>query len=309
MIYTVTLNPSLDYLAEVPEFCMGRVNRTAAETLRAGGKGINVSRMLKNLGVDSIALGFLAGFTGEEIARQVQEEGIAADFIRLEQGVSRLNVKLCAAGGTEINGRGPAVGEEPLALLRKRLTCLRPGDILCLSGSLPRGVPHTIYRDLAAGAAARGAETVVDAAGEALLAALPAKPLLIKPNQQELGALFDVQIRTPEEAVPYARGLQARGARNVLASFGGAGAVFLSEDGETETLPAPSGRAMDPVGAGDSMVAGFLAGLLEGETWRGAFHLAVAAGSASAFSKGFAARAQVETLRRELETRDGAGKP
>lgn len=309
MIYTVTLNPSLDYLAETPEFCLGRVNRTTAETLRAGGKGINVSRMLKSLGVDSVALGLLAGFTGEEIARQVREEGIAADFIRLEQGVSRLNVKLRAAGGTEINGRGPAVGEKPLALLRERLACLRQGDILCLSGSLPQGVPHTIYRDLAAGAAARGAAAVVDAAGETLLAALSAKPLLIKPNQQELSALFDVPVRTPEEAVSYARRLQARGARNVLASFGGAGAVFVSEDGGTEMLPAPSGRTIDPVGAGDSMVAGFLAGLLAGEDWRGVFHLAVAAGSASAFSEGFAAREQVEVLRRELENRDGAGKP
>lgn len=296
MIYTVTLNPSLDYIVDVDDFRLGRTSRTTAEQMQPGGKGINVSRMLKNLGVDSVALGFVAGFTGEEICRGLSDCGFNTDFIRVEQGMSRINFKLRTIEGTEVNGRGPALEARHLEKLAAQLEGLRPGDVLCLSGSAPGGVSKTVYRELAGKAAAVGAEAVVDAAGELLTEALAARPFLIKPNQHELGALFGADIRTRAEAAPYARQLQARGARNVLVSLGGAGAVLAAEDGEVFELPAPHGTVVNAVGAGDSMVAGFLAGWQERQDARHALCMAVAAGSASAFSDGFAVRGQVEEL-------------
>lgn len=296
MIYTVTLNPSLDYIVDVDDFRLGRTSRTTAEQMQPGGKGINVSRMLKNLGVDSVALGFVAGFTGEEICRGLSDCGFNTDFIRVEQGMSRINFKLRTIEGTEVNGRGPALEARHLEKLAAQLEGLRPGDVLCLSGSAPGGVSKTVYRELAGKAAAAGAEAVVDAAGELLTEALAARPFLIKPNQHELGALFGTDIRTRAEAAPYARQLQTRGARNVLVSLGGAGAVLAAEGGEVFELPAPRGTVVNAVGAGDSMVAGFLAGWQERRDARHALRMAVAAGSASAFSDGFAARGQVEEL-------------
>ncbi|MGM9613128.1 MAG: 1-phosphofructokinase [Butyricicoccus sp.] len=300
MIYTVTLNPSLDYIVDVDTFQLGRTNRTAAEQIQPGGKGINVSRMLKGLGIDSVAFGFAAGFTGEEICRRLSELGLHTDFIRVEQGMSRINFKLRTIEGTEVNGRGPTLETRHLDALAARLEGLRPGDVLCLSGSTPAGVPGTIYRDLAAKAAAAGAKTVVDAAGELLTDALAARPFLVKPNQHELGALFGVEIRTRGETVSYAKQLQARGARNVLVSLGGAGAVLAAESGEVLELAAPRGTVVNTVGAGDSMVAGFLAGWQERPDAAHALRMAVAAGSASAFSEGFAGRESVEKLYQEL---------
>ncbi len=301
MIYTVTLNPSLDYIVDVENFQLGMTNRTCAEQIRPGGKGVNVSLMLQNLGVESIALGFVAGFTGEEICRKLAGCGLRTDFLRVAKGDSRINLKLRSVEGTEVNGRGPVLEPCHLKRLEEQLAGLAPGDVLCLAGSAPEGAPQTVYRDLAAAAAARGAAAVVDAAGGLLLDALEARPFLIKPNQHELGALFGVRISTHADAVCYARRLQACGARNVLVSFGGAGAVFVPEAGEAMRLSAPQGKLVDAVGAGDSMVAGFLAGWQESGEEAHAFRMAVAAGSASAFSSGFASREEVGLLYEKIQ--------
>ena len=296
MIYTVTFNPSLDYIVDVPDFRMGLTNRTSAEQMVAGGKGINVSLLLKNLGLDSTALGFNAGFTGEEIRRQLEEKGICADFIQLENGISRINVKLRTIEGTEINGIGPEIGEEALQKLFAKLDCLKEGDILVLAGSIPSSVPETIYSDILEHISGRGILAAVDATGKLLLNVLCYHPFLIKPNNHELGELFGVELHERDQVEPYARRLQEEGARNVLVSMAGKGAVLLAEDGKLYQNPAPKGTLVNGVGAGDSMVAGFLAGYLEKEDYAHAFKMGVAAGSASAFSENLATRQEVEAV-------------
>lgn len=295
MIYTVTFNPSLDYIVSVRGFQLGRTNRTCSEQLVAGGKGINVSIVLKNLGFESVALGFVAGFTGEEIAKQVTKMGIENGFIPVD-GVSRINVKLTSVDGTEINGQGPKIDAAKVQELMERLNLLGEGDILFLSGSVPSSVPSDIYEKIMENLKDRGGLVVVDATGELLLQTLPYHPFLVKPNQQELEALFDVTISSRDEVVPYARKLQEMGARNVLVSMGGQGAVLLSENGEIYSAPAPNGNVINSVGAGDSMVAGFMAGWLEEAKYDHAFRMGVAAGSASAFSDKLATKEEIMKL-------------
>lgn len=301
MIYTVTFNPSLDYIVSVQDFKMGLTNRTDFEMLLPGGKGINVSAVLKNLGIDNTALGFCAGFTGREIQRRVEQMGIRAEFIEIEDGFSRINVKLKSCDGTEINGAGPTITEEKVQQLKQRLEVLKEGDFLVLAGSIPPSLPDHIYEDIMAGLAGRGVCVSVDATGELLMKVLPYRPFLIKPNNHELGELFGVKLEKRDEVVTYAKKLQKMGAANVLVSMAGEGAVLASADGKIYKAPAPKGRLVNGVGAGDSMVAGFIAGWIEKKDYGHAFCMGVAAGSASAFSEYLARQDEVETVYKTIK--------
>ena len=260
MIYTVTLNPSIDYLVSVPDFRTGMTNRTASEQLLPGGKGINVSIVLKNLGIPSTALGFAAGFTGDEIIRRLEKFGIQPAFIRLSEGFSRINFKLKSIEGTEINGQGPKISPQEAQQLTAQLARLEDGDILFLSGSVPSSLSADTYRNILADLKGRKIQTVVDASGEALLKVLEYRPFLIKPNHHELGQLFGAALKPGEAVIPYGRKLQGMGARNVLISMAGDGAILIAENGDIFTAHAPEGTLKNGVGAGDSMAAGFMAG-------------------------------------------------
>lgn len=303
MIYTVTFNPSLDYIVSVDDFQLGKTNRTASELMFAGGKGINVSIVLKNLGLDSTALGFTAGFTGEEIAKRLEADGIRTDFVNVPEGISRINVKLKNIDGTEINGMGPKIGPEALGKLLKQLEKLEAGDVLVLAGSIPKSMPDDIYRGILKRLDGKNILTVVDATGELLVNVLKYHPFLIKPNNHELGELFDVEIATKEQAAPYARKLQEKGAKNVLVSMGGQGAVFLSETGELFMAEAPKGELKNSVGAGDSMVAGFITGWMQKGSYEHAFRMGVSTGSASAFSDNLATKQEVEAVYEKCEVK------
>lgn len=299
MIYTVTLNPSLDYVMPVENLKPGEVNRTAGGQMIPGGKGLNVSLVLKNLGIKNTALGFLAGFVGEEIGKLVEKEGITANFTWLEDGVSRINVKLKGSQMTEINAAGPEIPDEKVKELLAKINTLQSGDVLVLAGSIPKSMPDSIYRDIMAELAERGVSVVVDATKELLLHVLEYRPFLIKPNHHELGELFGVKFTTKEEVLPYAEKLKERGARNVLVSMGGEGAVLLDESGAVHVSEAPKGKVVNTVGAGDSMVAGFLAGWLSRQDYEYAFRLGLAAGSASAFSERIATKVEIEDVFRK----------
>lgn len=296
MVYTVTLNPSLDYIITTDDFVWGKTNRTVTEEMIPGGKGINVSIVLSHLGIENTALGFVAGFVGEEISRQIGQMGLCSDFVKVKEGCSRINVKLKEYEGTEINGSGPVICEEELQQLWQRLDGLGADDVLVLAGSVPKGISGSLYREMLEKWSDRGSLFVVDAAGELLKQVLPYHPFLIKPNRQELGAFFDVEIESVEDVIPYAGMLQEMGARNVLVSMGGEGAVLLDEYRNVHRLEVPKGKPINAVGAGDSMVAGFLAGWMERQDYSHAFRLSVAAGSASTFSEQLASGAQIRTL-------------
>lgn len=298
MIYTVTFNPSLDYIVRVDEFQLGRVNRTEEEIIYAGGKGINVSIVLKNLGFDSTALGFLAGFTGSEIRRLTECQGIRADFIEVQEGISRINLKLRSREESEINGQGPEIQEKDIRKLYEKLDGLEDGDILVLAGSIPSVMPESMYMDIMKYLEKKKLKIVVDATRDLLVNVLPYHPFLVKPNNHELGEIFDVCLTRREEVVEYARKLQERGARNVLVSMAGEGAVLVTEDGTVFKSSAPKGTVVNSVGAGDSMVAGFLAGYLESGDYRNAFEMGLCTGSASAFSEQLATREEVEAIRK-----------
>ena len=305
MIYTVTFNPSLDYIVDVPNLKLNSTNRTSYEQLLPGGKGLNVSFVLKQLGIESTALGFLAGFVGEEIERRVTAEGIRAEFLRLKEGNSRINVKIRDAAGTEINGAGPDIPDEKTAELLNRLKTLQKGDILVLAGSIPRSMPDSVYRDIMEKLAGKQIRIVVDATKNLLTNVLNYRPFLIKPNHHELGELFGVELTTREEVIPYAGKLAEQGARNVLVSMAGEGAVLLDETGGVHISEAPKGTVINAVGAGDSMVAGFLAGWLRTGNYSHAFRMGLAAGSAGAFSETLATREEVEILYSRMEEEHG----
>ena len=293
MIYTVTFNPSLDYIVSVDDFKLGLTNRTSSELILPGGKGTNVSTVLKNLGFESTALGFVAGFTGIEIVKRLNDMGIKSDFISIENGISRINLKLKSIDGTEINGAGPDISEEKVNELMDKLNQLKEGDVLVLAGSIPSSMSDNIYRDIMADLKDRGVMIVVDATKDLLLNVLEYHPFLIKPNNHELGEIFDVKLTTREEVIPYGRKLQEKGARNVLVSMAGEGAVLIAEDGQVFDAPAPKGKLINGVGAGDSMVAGFVAGWIEKQDYEYAFHMGVASGSASAFSENLATKEEI----------------
>lgn len=293
MIYTVTFNPSLDYIVSVDDFKLGLTNRTSSELILPGGKGTNVSTVLKNLGFESTALGFVAGFTGNEIVKRLNDMGIKSDFISIENGISRINLKLKSIDGTEINGAGPDISEEKVNKLMDKLNQLKEGDVLVLAGSIPSSMSDNIYRDIMADLKDRGVMIVVDATKDLLLNVLEYHPFLIKPNNHELGEIFDVKLTTREEVISYGRKLQEKGARNVLVSMAGEGAVLIAEDGQVFDAPAPKGKLINGVGAGDSMVAGFVAGWIEKQDYEYAFHMGVASGSASAFSENLATKEEI----------------
>ena len=300
MIYTVTFNPCLDYIVGVEDFQLGMTNRTCSEQMFAGGKGINVSIVLKNLGIESTALGFIAGFTGEEIRRKVEKMGITSEFIQLENGFSRINIKLKSIDGTEINGTGPSIGSEELERLLKKLDTLKKGDVLILAGSIPASLPDSIYSDIMERLEEKEVMIVVDATKDLLVNVLKYHPFLIKPNNHELGDIFGVEIRERDQVAPYAQKLQEMGARNVLVSMAGNGAVLLAEDGSVYESPAPKGKLINAVGAGDSMVAGFTAGYMQKGSYEHAFKMGVSTGSASAFSENFATKEEVEAIYKTL---------
>ena len=260
------------------------------------GKGINVSTILMNLGIDSTAFGFAAGFTGEEIIREVEAMGIRSDFIKIDSGISRINLKLKNIDGTEINGSGPEISEEKIEELLRKLDILGEGDILVLAGSIPASMPADMYSTIMERLQHKNVTFIVDATKDLLINVLKYKPFLIKPNNHELGELFDVKLTTREEVIPYGKKLQKQGARNVLISMAGEGAVLVAEDGSVYEAPAPKGTLVNAVGAGDSMVAGFTAGWIEKKDYRHAFYMGVSAGSASAFSEYLATKEEIMDL-------------
>ncbi len=297
MIYTVTFNPCLDYVVGVDNLTLGAVNRVATEAVMAGGKGVNVSIVLKNLGHPSCALGFLAGFTGDEIARRLQLQGVDTDFIEVSHGMSRINVKVKSTEETEINGIGPDIAPSDIEALYMKLDALTSDDILVISGSVPAVLPGDIYERIMERLEGRGIRIVVDATRDLLMNVLAFHPFLIKPNNHELGEIFGVELKARKDVVPYAKKLQELGARNVLVSMAGEGAVLVAENGDVIESPSPKGTVVNSVGAGDSMVAGFIAGYLESDgSYEQAFRMGVCTGSASAFSLGLAERDQVEEL-------------
>lgn len=297
MIYTVTFNPSLDYVVQVDDFAVGEINRTRTESIYPGGKGINVSLVLQNLGLPSVALGFTAGFSGAEIERLLQEAGCQCDFIAVKAGYSRINTKIISGAETALNGQGPQLSEAELAALFNKLRRLTQDDVLVLAGSIPASLPDNIYEQILELLKPVGTRVVVDATGDLLLKVLKYRPFLIKPNHEELGEFFGRgPLLTEEEILAAAQKLQQQGARNVLVSRGANGALLLDENGKLHKQASPKGTLVNSVGAGDSMVAGFLAGYLQTQDYDAALRLGVAAGSASAFKAWLATREDVEKI-------------
>lgn len=298
MIYTVTFNPALDYIVRLPRLVAGETNRSQREELYFGGKGINVSLVLKELGVENTALGFIAGFTGDALADALQSKGIATDFIRLPEGLTRINVKLKAEAETEINAGGPPIPADCQRALLEKLASLREGDTLVLAGSVPASMPKDLYEQIMAKFHGKGVRCVVDATGDLLLKVLKYKPFLIKPNLQELRELVGREPVGSEEVISAAKELQEQGAVNVLVSLGKEGALLLDEFGTVRKIGAVGGKPINTVGAGDSMVAGFLAGLGKGYDY--ALKLGSAAGGATACSEELATAQKIQKLMKEI---------
>ena len=296
MIYTVTFNPSLDYIVSVRNFEEGNVNRASDEMILPGGKGINVSIVLNNLGMESHLLGFIAGFTGKEIERMVSDDGCISEFIKVDNGLSRINVKMRSEKESEINGIGPEISNSEMTQLLDKLDKLKEGDVLVLAGSIPASIPDTIYYDIMKMLSDRKIMIVVDATKDLLLNVLPLHPFLIKPNKQELAEMMNLENLSKEDIVKNAFELQKRGARNVLVSMAGEGAILVTEDGKVYSSEAHKGKVVNSVGAGDSMVAGFIYGYLKNKDYKEAFETGLCAGSASAFSENLATKEQVEEL-------------
>lgn len=296
MIFTVTFNPSLDYIVRVDEMRLGTINRTNYEQLLPGGKGINVSIVLGNLGHPSRALGFSAGVTGAALEKLLADTGVDADLVHVKAGFTRINAKVKAVEETELNGQGPRIAPEDVDALFSKLDVLGQDDTLVISGSVPNTLPSDMYEQVMERLAGRGVRIVVDAERDLLTRVLPYRPFLVKPNNHELGDIFGVTLKTRDEVVPYARRMQEMGAQNVLVSMAGEGGVLVAADGQVYQSPAAKGTVVNSVGAGDSCVAGFLAGLMETGSYQTAFRMGLAAGSASAFSDHLATRPEVEDL-------------
>lgn len=301
MIYTVTFNPALDYVVAVEQLTVGQVNRTASEEVYYGGKGINVSIVLNTLGLPSVALGFIAGFTGEEIECGVKAKGITTDFIKLPSGMSRINLKIKSKQETEINAQGPEIPDTALQQLFDKLDNLVEGDVVVLAGSIPKTLPDNIYEQIMERLLGKKISIVVDATNNLLKNVLKFQPFLIKPNNHELGEMFGVTIQSEEEILYYAHQLQDMGARNVLISRAGDGAILVDENKMVHKIGVPNGKVINSVGAGDSMVGGFLAGYLNTGDYEQALQLGTAAGSATAFSKGLASRELIDSLLSTLQ--------
>lgn len=300
MIYTVTFNPALDYVVFLDGLKLGDINRTTRESIYYGGKGINVSTILNTLGMETTALGFVAGFTGKAIEDGLNAQGMHTDFIHLPEGNSRINVKVKHGDETEINGQGPVITQEAIDALFGKLNALREEDVLVLAGSIPNTLPEDIYERILAALSGKGIRIAVDATKDLLLNVLKYHPFLIKPNNHELGEMFHTVCDTREDIEHYARELQKMGARNVLISMAGDGAILITEDGGSIRMGTPKGKVVNSVGAGDSMVAGFLAGYLKNGNYEEALKTGTAAGSATAFSEGLASREMFEKMLAQL---------
>ncbi|MCD7730251.1 MAG: 1-phosphofructokinase [Oscillospiraceae bacterium] len=300
MIYTVTFNPAVDYVVKTDELIAGQVNRSERESVFFGGKGINVSIILKELGINSEALGFVAGFTGKAIEEGISSAGIKTNFVHLKNGFSRINVKIKSNTETELNGQGPKINEDEVNELYRRLDKLNDGDILVLAGSVPSSLPRDIYEKIIAHLEKKKIRFVVDAANDLLLNVLISKPFIIKPNNFELSEMFNTEINSTDEVIFYAKKLREMGACNVLVSMAENGAVLADENGSIHVIDAPKGKAINSVGAGDAMLAGFLAGFLEKGDYGYALKLGTAAGSATAFSEDLARKADIEKLLKTL---------
>lgn len=299
MVYTVTFNPAIDYVVHTGEMKLGATNRSEREEMYFGGKGINVSIVLRELGIDSKAFGFTAGFTGEAIEKGLADVGIDTDFVRLEKGNSRINVKIKASEETELNGQGPDIDDKAISALFEKLDKLSDGDTLVLAGSIPSSLPADIYERILERLSGRNIRAVVDATKDLLLNVLKYKPFLIKPNNHELGEMFGVTLNSDEEIETYARKLQEMGAVNVLVSMAGDGAILIDEYGKMHRCGVCKGVVKNSVGAGDSMVAGFIAGVLNGD-YEYALKLGTAAGGATAFSDGLATKEEITELVKTL---------
>ncbi len=302
MIYTVTFNPAIDYIVRMDKpLDPGMTNRSVSEDCFFGGKGINVSTILKNLGLENTALGFAAGFTGEAIVADVKRKGILADFIMLDGGISRINVKIKSEQETEINAQGPAISEEAYDQLLKKLDNLKEGDMLILAGSIPSTLPSNVYEIILDRLQDKGVIFVVDATKDLLMNVLKYHPFLIKPNNHELGEMFGTVLKTDDEIEEHAKKLQEMGARNVLISMAGDGAMLITEDGQRFRVGVPKGKVKNSVGAGDSMVAGFVAGYMKTKDYKVALNMGTAAGSATAFSDDLATGELINSIYETLE--------
>lgn len=299
MIYTVTFNPAIDYIAEVNDFKINEINRTTFERILAGGKGINVSTVLKNLEVENIALGFIAGFTGREIKQKIEKLGIKTDFVYIPDKISRINVKIQSKESgsiikeTAINGEGPKISEEEINELMKKIEKIEKDDFIVIAGSVSRNMKDNIYEEICGRAKEKGAKIVVDTTGERLLNVLKYKPFLIKPNKKELEEIFGKEISTNDEVISCAKKLQQMGAENVLTSMDREGAILITKDKKVLYCEAPKGKLVNSVGSGDSMVAGFLTGFITYDDYEKALKMGIAAGSASAFSKDLATKDEI----------------
>ena len=300
MIYTITFNPALDYISQVENFEIGKINRTKTEKILPGGKGLNVSIVLKNLAYNSTALGFIAGFTGEELKKQLEDYGVSTDFIRVKKGMTRINVKISSKEETALNGNGPEISKEDIQELLDKIEKIKKDDIVILAGNIPKGINNNIYEIICVNLEKNGVTYIVDATKELLTNVLKYKPFLIKPNKEEIEETFKIKVKTTEDIILYAKKLQLMGAQNVLVSLGGDGAILVTNDNNVYFCEAPKGNVVNTVGAGDSMVAGFLAGYLKKQDYEYALKMGVATGSASAFSMDLANINDVEKLLRKM---------
>ena len=304
MIYTITFNPALDYITQVENFKIGEINRTKTETILPGGKGLNVSIVLKNLEIENTALGFIAGFTGEELKRKLELKGVMTDFIKVKEGVTRINVKISSENNkieeTALNGIGPKITKNDIEELFKKLDEVIIEDIVILSGSIPKNINKDIYKEICKKLSEKGITFVVDSTQELLMSILQYTPFLIKPNKEELEETLNCKISTNDEIINAAKELKKRGAQNVLVSLGKDGAILLTKDDKVLVSKAPKGKIVNTIGSGDSMVAGFLAGYCKTKDYEYALKVGVAAGSASAFSTELASKNEVELILKQL---------
>lgn len=300
MIYTITFNPALDYISQVDNFETGKINRTRTEKILPGGKGLNVSMVLKNLGIENTALGFIAGFTGEELQHQIEKRGIKTEFIKVKNGITRINVKISSNQETALNGNGPQITNDEIEEMLEKVNKIKKGDIVILAGNIPKGINKNIYEIICESLNRNEVTFIVDATQELLTSILKYKPFLIKPNREELEETFKTKIKNKEDIIAHAKKLQEMGTQNVLISLGGEGAILVTEEDKVYFSEAPKGTVVNTVGAGDSMVAGFIAGYRETGDYEQAFKMGIATGSASAFSMNLATRKEVEMLLKEI---------
>ena len=308
MIYTITFNPALDYITQVENFKTGEINRTKTETILPGGKGLNVSIVLKNLGIENTALGFVAGFTGEELIRKLETQGVKTDFVKAKDGITRINVKISSVNDnsveeTALNGMGPQITKENIEELMNKIQNMTVDDFVILSGSIPKNIDNNIYEKICKILNEKGITFIVDSTQELLINVLKYKPFLIKPNKEELKETVKRNIHTKEDIINSAKTLQEMGAQNVLVSLGNDGAILLTQEEKTYYSEAPIGQVVNTVGSGDSMVAGFLAGYYKTKDYEYALKMGVSAGSASAFSVELATKEKVNSILKQLQNR------